>query len=218
MEEQPIVTARASVMIYDDENKKWVHSGTSTGVSKVHIYQHLTQNTFRVVGRKLHDHELVINCSIIKGLKYNKATLTFHQWRDTKQVYGLNFSTKEDAENFANSMLKVLEILNSHNVPIMMNGNSNNQINQNLINQQQNQQQPVYAHLNETQQIIKQQYQAPPEYTEVVHSNNRSNGWSSSQLTTQLSQPNSLNLNDLNDWRQQQQIQHDLNQLNLIIS
>lgn len=59
MEEQAIVAARASVMIYDDENKKWIHSGTSTGVSKVHIYQHLTQNTFRVVGRKLHDHEVI---------------------------------------------------------------------------------------------------------------------------------------------------------------
>lgn len=58
MEEQPIVAARASVMIYDDENKKWIHSGTSTGVSKVHIYQHMTNNTFRVVGRKLHDHEV----------------------------------------------------------------------------------------------------------------------------------------------------------------
>lgn len=60
MEEQPIVAARASVMIYDDDNKKWIHSGTSTGVSKVHIYQHITQNTFRVVGRKLHDHEVII--------------------------------------------------------------------------------------------------------------------------------------------------------------
>lgn len=64
MEEKGIVAARASVMIYDDENKKWIHSGTSTGVSKVHIYQHLTQNTFRVVGRKLHDHEVSFLVSI----------------------------------------------------------------------------------------------------------------------------------------------------------
>lgn len=58
MEEKPIIAARAFVMTYDDENKKWVHSGTSTGVSKVNIYHHQTQNTFRVVGRKLHDHEV----------------------------------------------------------------------------------------------------------------------------------------------------------------
>lgn len=75
MEEQAIVAARASVMIYDDENKKWVHSGTSTGVSKVHIYQHLTQNTFRVVGRKLHDHEVNYEFNFKKNNEFFKSYL-----------------------------------------------------------------------------------------------------------------------------------------------
>lgn len=57
--EQSIASARASVMIYDDVNKKWVPSGTSSGLSKVHIYQHTVQQTFRVVGRKLQDHEVI---------------------------------------------------------------------------------------------------------------------------------------------------------------
>ena len=56
--EQSIASARASVMIYDDLNKKWVPSGTSHGLSKVHIYHHFINNTFRVVGRKLQDHEV----------------------------------------------------------------------------------------------------------------------------------------------------------------
>ena len=30
--------------------------------------------------------KVVINCAILKGLKYNQATPTFHQWRDNKQV------------------------------------------------------------------------------------------------------------------------------------
>jgi hypothetical protein len=59
--EQSIASARASVMIYDDVNKKWIPSGTSSGLSKVHIYQHTVQQTFRVVGRKLQDHEVIIN-------------------------------------------------------------------------------------------------------------------------------------------------------------
>lgn len=101
-------------MIYDDSNKKWVPSGSSSGLSKVHIYQHTTSNTFRVVGRKLHDHEVVINCAILKGLKYNQATPTFHQWRDNRQVYGLNFSSREDADAFAKTMLRALEILNQN--------------------------------------------------------------------------------------------------------
>eukprot|EP00095_Tigriopus_kingsejongensis_P008599 maker-scaffold460_size165339-snap-gene-0.25 protein:Tk08599 transcript:maker-scaffold460_size165339-snap-gene-0.25-mRNA-1 annotation:"protein enabled isoform x2" len=108
--EQSIASARASVMIYDDVNKNWMPSGSSHGLSKVHIYHHFINSTFRVVGRKLQDHEVVINCAILKGLKYNKATSTFHQWRDQKQVYGLNFSSKDDAEVFATAMLNALEV------------------------------------------------------------------------------------------------------------
>ena len=52
------MAARASVMIYDDGNKRWVPSGSSQGLSKVHIYHHSVNNTFRVVGRKLQDHEV----------------------------------------------------------------------------------------------------------------------------------------------------------------
>lgn len=111
-----IAAARASVMVYDDVNKKWLPSGSSTGLSRVHIYHHVENNTFRVVGRKLQDHEVVINCAILKGLKYNQATPTFHQWRDNRQVYGLNFSSKEDADGFAMTMLKVLDILNVNSV------------------------------------------------------------------------------------------------------
>ncbi|XP_065159999.1 protein enabled isoform X3 [Atheta coriaria] len=113
MSEQSIASARASVMVYDDINKKWVPSGSSSGLSKVHIYQHTVQQTFRVVGRKLQDHEVVINCAILKGLKYNQATATFHQWRDNKQVYGLNFSSKEDADLFARAMFHSLEVLSN---------------------------------------------------------------------------------------------------------
>ena len=53
----------------------------------------------------------MINCAILKGLKYNQATPTFHQWRDNKQVYGLNFSSKDDAEIFAAAMLRSLEVI-----------------------------------------------------------------------------------------------------------
>ncbi|XP_050678225.1 protein enabled isoform X2 [Leptidea sinapis] len=111
MSEQSISSARASVMVYDDALKRWVPSGTSSGLSKVHIYHHTQHNTFRVVGRKLNDHEVVINCGIVRGLKYNQATATFHQWRDARHVYGLNFSCREDADSFARAMMHTLEVL-----------------------------------------------------------------------------------------------------------
>ncbi|CAN8000522.1 unnamed protein product, partial [Ixodes hexagonus] len=113
--EQSVASARAAVLVYDDNNKKWVPSGSSSGLSKVHIYQHTVNGTFRVVGRKLHDHEVVINCAILKGLKYNQATATFHQWRDNRTVYGLNFSSKDDADAFAVAMLRAIEMLNQNN-------------------------------------------------------------------------------------------------------
>ncbi|XP_052871520.1 protein enabled [Anopheles cruzii] len=115
--EQSIIGARASVMVYDDVQKKWIPSGSSSGLSKVQIFYHQQNNTFRVVGRKLQDHEVVINCAIIKGLKYNQATATFHQWRDSKFVYGLNFSSPQDAEAFARAMMHALDVLSGRVPP-----------------------------------------------------------------------------------------------------
>ena len=45
-------------MVYDDVNKKWVPAGSTNGFAKVHIYHHLVNNTYRVVGRKLQDQEV----------------------------------------------------------------------------------------------------------------------------------------------------------------
>lgn len=47
-------------MVYDDANKKWVPAGGSTGFSRVHIYHHTGNNTFRVVGRKIQDHQVSV--------------------------------------------------------------------------------------------------------------------------------------------------------------
>lgn len=55
--------------------------------------------------------QVVINCGIIRGLKYNQATATFHQWRDARHVYGLNFSCREDADSFARAMMHTLEVI-----------------------------------------------------------------------------------------------------------
>lgn len=49
----------------------------------------------------------------MKGLKYNQATPTFHQWRDARQVYGLNFASKEEATTFSNAMLFALNVLSA---------------------------------------------------------------------------------------------------------
>jgi hypothetical protein len=42
---------------------------------------------------------------------YHVATPTFHQWRDPRHVYGLNFSKQEDAEVFATAAAAAIEEL-----------------------------------------------------------------------------------------------------------
>nr|XP_023647963.1 ena/VASP-like protein isoform X2 [Paramormyrops kingsleyae] len=112
--EQSICQARASVMVYDDSSKKWVPiKPGQQGFSRINIYHNTANNSFRVVGVKLQDQQVVINYSIVRGLKYNQATPTFHQWRDARQVYGLNFASKEEATTFSNAMLFALNVLSS---------------------------------------------------------------------------------------------------------
>uniref|UniRef100_A0A3Q4GIY7 WH1 domain-containing protein n=1 Tax=Neolamprologus brichardi TaxID=32507 RepID=A0A3Q4GIY7_NEOBR len=114
--ESSICQVRATVMLYDDNSKRWVPAGSdSTSISRVQIYHNPSANTFRVVGRKMQaDQQVVINCPIIKGMKYNQATPNFHQWRDHKQVWGLNFGSKEDATLFANTMTHALDTVSEN--------------------------------------------------------------------------------------------------------
>ena len=56
--------------------------------------------------------KVVLNHSISKGIKYNQATATFHQWRDQSNVYGLNFPSKLDAQEFGATMMKILDSVN----------------------------------------------------------------------------------------------------------
>lgn len=115
MSESSICQARATVMIYDDGSKKWLPAGAGPqAFSRVQIYHNPTNNAFRIVGRKMNtDQQVVINCPIVRGLKYNQATPNFHQWRDARQVWGLNFGSKEDATLFANCMAHAMEVINS---------------------------------------------------------------------------------------------------------
>ncbi|XP_016385802.1 vasodilator stimulated phosphoprotein a [Sinocyclocheilus rhinocerous] len=113
MSEQSICQARATVMMYDDGSKRWLPAGSGAqAISRVHIFQNPSNNSFRVVGRKQQaDQQVVINCPLVRGIKYNQATPTFHQWRDARQVWGLNFGSKEDAAQFASGMTHALDVL-----------------------------------------------------------------------------------------------------------
>ncbi|KAG7509260.1 ena VASP isoform X2 [Solea senegalensis] len=155
MSEQSICQARASVMVYDDTSKKWVPiKPGQQGFSRINIYHNTANNTFRVVGVKLQDQQVVINYSIVKGLKYNQATPTFHQWRDARQVYGLNFASKEEATTFSNAMLFALNVLSAQDggpavQRQVQNGPTSDEIDAQRARQmmEQQQQQQMQAHM-----------------------------------------------------------------------
>ena len=81
--EHPMVSAKASVMVYSDTEKKWLPSGSSSGISKVCIYHHPGNNTFRVVGRKLQDMEVSWGmcsfpaCLVTQAMSSGKGNVLF---------------------------------------------------------------------------------------------------------------------------------------------
>ncbi|CAH2328210.1 ena VASP isoform X3 [Pelobates cultripes] len=174
--EQSICQARASVMIYDDTSKKWVPiKPGQQGFSRINIYHNTASNTFRVVGVKLQDQQVVINYSLVKGLKYNQATPTFHQWRDARQVYGLNFASKEEATAFSNAMLFALNIMNSQDggpvtqrqAPNIQNGPSPDEMEiqrRQMMEQQQQQRQETLERRTSTTVSILQINVSPPSH------------------------------------------------------
>jgi len=122
--EDILISCKATAMIYNDGQKKWLHCA-SNGPAKIQLLFASETQTYRIVGRQIQDHEVVLNHSICKGIKYNQATPTFHQWRDQTSVYGLNFSSKLDAQEFGTTMTKILDNVN---------GLANNSSSQMIIN------------------------------------------------------------------------------------
>lgn len=52
--ESSICQARATVMIYDDNSKKWLPAGVGAqAFSRVQIFHNPSNNAFRIVGRKM---------------------------------------------------------------------------------------------------------------------------------------------------------------------
>ena len=112
LKEDILTSCKATAMIYNDAQKKWLHCAPN-GPAKIQLLFSSETQTYRIVGRQIQDHEVVLNHSISKGIKYNQATPTFHQWRDQSSVYGLNFLSKLDAQEFGALMMKIVESVNN---------------------------------------------------------------------------------------------------------
>lgn len=75
--ESSICQVRATVMLYDDTNKRWVPAGSETAsVSRVQIYCNATANTYRVVGRKIQaDQQVKAKHNVCLTDKWSKSLI-----------------------------------------------------------------------------------------------------------------------------------------------
>ena len=70
--EDVLTSCKATAMVYNDTQKKWIHCAPN-GPAKVQVLFASDTQTYRIVGRQIQDHEVVLNHSISKGIKYNQA-------------------------------------------------------------------------------------------------------------------------------------------------
>ncbi|XP_071656910.1 vasodilator-stimulated phosphoprotein isoform X2 [Patagioenas fasciata] len=110
--ERVLLSARASVLLYDDTQRQWVPAGGAPPApSCIHIYQH-PGGAARIVGRRSQpDQQVVLNCPLVRGLRYQQVTPQFHQWRGGRRVWGLNFGDPQEAAQFGTTVLQVLRVL-----------------------------------------------------------------------------------------------------------
>jgi hypothetical protein len=194
--EDVLTSCKATAMIYNDTQKKWIHCAPN-GPAKIQLLFAPDTQSYRIVGRQIQDHEVVLNHSISKGLKYNQATPTFHQWRDQSCVYGLNFSSKLDAQEFGTTMLKILESVNgSTNLSSQTNANGGATLPSSTLNNNNNNNNSTTSSKRQTNQPSSSSL--PPAAT-TVPINSISNSSSSS-----VSEPQ----------QQQQQQQHSSSSYN----
>ena len=96
------MAVRAAVYHYNPGTEKWESS--DEGLSRLDLYHHQKNSRYRVVGVAANSGDVVINSSLTKTVDYQQVTPVFHQWSDTMYSYGLNFATKEEAQDFAQAV------------------------------------------------------------------------------------------------------------------
>ena len=85
-EQLRLAVARANVMMYDDLTKQWIPAtcGPQPCTCEVAILHQADLLTFQIVARTVEAGEVALSSSLERGMRYNEATPTFHQWRDNK--------------------------------------------------------------------------------------------------------------------------------------
>jgi hypothetical protein len=88
------------VYYYDQAGRQW--KPMDSGLSRVDVYQNSQTGIWRIVAiDQKNPSNITINSTLFKELVYQKASDLFHQWTDTRNSYGLNFASRQEADSFA---------------------------------------------------------------------------------------------------------------------
>ncbi|KAG9273301.1 sprouty-related, EVH1 domain-containing protein 3 isoform X1 [Astyanax mexicanus] len=109
------VRVRAVVMTRDDSSGGWVPLGGG-GLSHVIICRGRSSESrgrreYVIRGERLRDRAPVLECTVQKGLVYNKVNPIFHHWRVEERKFGLTFQSPADAISFEKGLQSVLDKL-----------------------------------------------------------------------------------------------------------
>eukprot|EP01117_Protostelium_nocturnum_P018113 TRINITY_DN750_c0_g1_i9.p1 TRINITY_DN750_c0_g1~~TRINITY_DN750_c0_g1_i9.p1 ORF type:complete len:350 (+),score=109.77 TRINITY_DN750_c0_g1_i9:246-1295(+) len=102
MSEKSVFSAKAVVYMFDTNTKKWAPTEHGNEFCRVDMYENTQTGGHRVIARLVKPpNPVLINSNVSKDTVYTRLSETFHQWSDPRQIYGLNFGTKEDATTFS---------------------------------------------------------------------------------------------------------------------
>ncbi|XP_061733917.1 sprouty-related, EVH1 domain-containing protein 3 [Nerophis ophidion] len=109
------VRVRAVVMTRDDSSGGWVPLGGG-GLSHVVICKGRSGNgrgrrEHIIRGERLRDRAPVLECTVQRGLVYNKVNPIFHHWRVDERKFGLTFQSPADAISFEKGLQAILDKL-----------------------------------------------------------------------------------------------------------
>ncbi|EGC36309.1 hypothetical protein DICPUDRAFT_91862 [Dictyostelium purpureum] len=118
MSETAIFNATGQVFTYNPQVRNWVPS--SNVPATLQMYYNSSANTYRVIGRAGDDpNNFLINFAVKSDVVYSRASEVFHQFTDQRTHFGINFTSKPDADTFGGGFEKVLATLKGGAPPAM---------------------------------------------------------------------------------------------------
>ncbi|GAM25957.1 hypothetical protein SAMD00019534_091320, partial [Acytostelium subglobosum LB1] len=110
MSEVHVLVGRAQVFTHSAQTNNWVPSSPSPAT--LLLYHHQGNNSYRVIARGFEDpNQILINFSITKDVIYKFASANFHTMSDQRTHYGINFATKDEADQFGAGIDNVINQL-----------------------------------------------------------------------------------------------------------